>query len=133
MKNKIFKIGEEEINVKEITLIDQMQIREDCYKDLKKENKSELKEISEMLPEKERVSFLLKALKDLTPTEAQVDEYFVSKQGILKVLSVALNTDIDKITNYVNTDWDTTLEMYKFAMGTLSDETEKNLEEATTE
>lgn len=133
MNTKVFKIGNKEISVKKISLLDQMQVREACYDDLKVQNKTDLKELCDMLPEVERGKFLLDALKKLTPTEEQIDEYFTSKNGMLKVLGVALGIDQKTVIEYINEDWDTTLEMYRFAMDVEEEEdSEKNLEEATT-
>jgi len=123
-----FQIGDKEYNVKQMSVMDILDLRQHIFDTIKAKYRAELRDIIDTIPEKDRVKFWIEALKSQSPTEEQVGEYIGSKDGLVCAISIALKLGVEDIKKLMDIDNEKVMEMYEFLLGKNEEVEEKKTE-----
>ena len=124
---KSFTRGDQIYKVRQLSLHDLGNIREDISDKKKQEYKKDIAEMDSLLPEKERSKVILDTIRNFKVTDEDIQNELVSRFGVIETLSIALKLAKDKIIELLGNEdvQDTLWDIFTHAMGIKDKEEDK--------
>lgn len=124
---KSFTILDKVYKVKRFNLFELSSVRQTIIDSLEAQYKKDVVELSVAVPDADRTKFILQALKTNKVNEESIRDAMMSRDGITKILSIALKLADNEILNLLaNEDCiDVLLDIFKFVLD-FKDETYEN-------
>ena len=129
---KTFTINGKDYKVRQFNLFELADIQQYSIECLTKQYTSRLVELANSigLEQKDKHKFILDAAKKYSPDEKDIKEHMLSKDGIVKILTLALHESNDKVVEILQRGdlMDTTLDIFNHVLGVTVEQTDNNTE-----
>jgi len=113
---KVFEVGDEKIEAKKCSVLVLFEVWQIISDIIKRNWKKDIIDVIGSLQEKDKSKFLIDALKTQQPSQDQINEYMMTIDGVITVLSLALKKDIATIKALIQKDAEKMYEIYAYIL-----------------
>ena len=113
---KVFEVGEEKIEAKKCSILVLFEVWQIISDIIKRNWKKDIIDVIGSLQEKDKSKFLIDALKTQQPSQDQINEYMMTIDGVITVLSLVLKKDIATIKALIQKDAEKMYEIYAYIL-----------------
>lgn len=116
---RTFTLNNKTYKVRLFNLLELSEIRQAIIDNIRKQYKKDIAELATSIDSKERSRFIIDAVKAQNIDEEMIKDYMMSRDGIYKILSIALKESIEKVIELLNNPetQDIMIEIFKHALG----------------